>query len=71
MLPVLLVILTSFVGCAAFKRPLVHPLVDDFKLVNQGEVITAPKQGAFVSNYFICDVMAIDVGSSEYCKGVK
>ena len=56
-----LVLSTICVGCASFKRPLIHPLPDDFKLVAEGETFTAPKQGAFVSDYFMEKVMAVDV----------
>jgi hypothetical protein len=50
---------------------LIHALTQDFILVKQGEVITAPKQGAFMSDYFLCKVLAVDVEGADYCKDVK
>ena len=70
MLLALLAPLTGFGGCARNNRPLVHPLPQDFILAKQGEAVTFPKQGAFVSNYFLCKVMAIDVQGVS-CKDVE
>lgn len=64
-------LVTVCAGCAAYKRPLIHALTQDFILVKQGEVITAPKQGAFMSDYFLCKVLAVDVEGADYCKDVK
>lgn len=66
----LLVPLMTFAGCAGFKRPLIHPLPQDFILAKQGDTITFPKQGAYVSDYFMCRVMGIDVEGLS-CKDVK
>lgn len=57
----LLALLTICIGCAAFKRPIIHPLSEDFMLLNKGESFVAPKQGAFVSDYFMQEVMSADV----------
>lgn len=48
-----------------------NPSADDFMFVEKDQTITAPKRGAFVSDFFMCEIMAIDVGSSEYCKDIK
>lgn len=60
----------SLEGCARNNRPLVHPLPQDFVLVKQGESITFPKSGAYVSAYFLCTIMSIDVDGVD-CKDVK
>lgn len=67
----LLLVSTLSAGCAAFKRPLIHPLPNDFTLVKAGEEFTAPKDGAFVSNFFMCRVMAVDIDGGASCKDVK
>lgn len=67
----LLLLLIASAGCARNSRTLVHPLSDDFTLVKAGDSVTAVKDGALVSRYFLCQVMAADVNSDEYCKGIK
>lgn len=52
-------------GCAAFKRPLIHPLPQDFILVDKGATFTAPKNGAYVSDYFLSSVMGVDVDAPK------
>ena len=39
--------------------------------VEKDGMLTAPKRGAFVSDFFLCEVMAVDIGSAEYCKEIK
>ena len=64
----LCLLLMTFAGCAG--RPTIHPLKDDFIRVVSQEQITAPKKGAFVSDYFMCKVMEVDV-DGLVCKDVR
>lgn len=52
----------TLTGCAVFaKKIVIHPLVDDFQLVQAGETVTAKKQGALVSDYWISQVAGVSV----------
>lgn len=70
MLPVWLVLLMSSAGCAALKRPIIHPLEDDFHLTKANQPFTPLKDGAFISNYFMCKVMGVDIDGLA-CKDVR
>ena len=49
----------SFAGCVS--RPVIHSLKEDFIEVNKGDSIVAPKDGYFVSDYFMKKVAEVDV----------
>jgi len=49
---------TLCVGCASFKRPIIHALPTDFVEMNH-----EGKHGYWCSDYFISEVMEIDVDS--------
>lgn len=51
----------SSIGCAAFGKKVIHPLEDDFRLVDANETITVKKQGALVSDYWLSDVAGVEV----------
>lgn len=58
-------------GCAALNRPVIHALPNDFVLLDKGQTFTPAGPGAWMSSYFMCRVMAVDVGDAAYCKDVK
>lgn len=46
----------SLTGCA--KTVVLHPITEqDIKMLNSGETFTAPKNGAFLSDFYIEKVM--------------
>jgi len=47
------------IGCA--RQVVIHPLADDFRFVKAGETVTAVKQGALVSDYFLTNVAQVKV----------
>ena len=51
---------TGLTGCAK-DRVVLHPLQDDFKFLKAGEDFKAPKQGAFVSDYWLNKVAEVEV----------
>jgi hypothetical protein len=55
----LLVLPLLFQSCALFKKDTVlYPISgSDFVLLKEGETLTAPKQGAFLSDLYIEQVM--------------
>lgn len=62
MLLVLLALLTSLTGCALKKQVVLHPIEQaDIMLVKQGQQLTAPKDGAFLSDFYISEVMKVKV----------
>lgn len=69
MLVGLMLLLTTFAGCAVFKRPIVHPLENDFCLLKEGEPFNAPKNGAFMSDFYMQEVMGIDIEKPEVKNG--
>lgn len=50
-------------GCALFKKDIVlHPITgQDIVLLKAGETVTAPNQGAFLSDFYIEEVMKVKV----------
>lgn len=59
MLLLLPVFLIAFLGC---NRLEIHPISEkDIKLLKSGENFSAPKDGAFLSNEYIEDVMKVKV----------
>ena len=57
-LAVLILLLNLLSGCAASKIVL-HPLEQDFFSVKKGDIVTARKDGYFMSNYYLGDVMGV------------
>ena len=52
----------ALTGCGTFGRDIViHPLQADFQRVKAGETVTAQKDGALVSNYFLEQVTQVKV----------
>ena len=61
MLVVLLPLLVAFPGCS--KKVILFPLEQaDIVLLQEGETVTAPKQGAFLSDFYIEEVMKARIG---------
>ena len=50
-------------GCGIFKKDVIfHPITgSDIVLLKHGETLTAPKQGAFLSDFYIEEVMQAKV----------
>lgn len=57
----LLALTAGLTSCAASNKTVIHPLEDDFRLVSAGETVTAKKQGALVSDYWLSDVSGVEV----------
>ena len=53
-------ILITQVECA--KRTVLHPIEnDDFVFLSEGQDFKAPKQGAFLSDFYIAEIMKAKV----------
>ena len=54
-----LLVMGSLTGCALFKKDVIlHPITgSDIVLLKQGETLTAPKQGAFLSDFYMTEIM--------------
>ena len=59
-LAVLMLASILFTGCAV-NRTILHPLEQDFISVKQGSVIPAPKDGFFMSAYYLSEVLKAEV----------
>ena len=56
----LLLVSTLLTGCA--KDIVFHPIAQsDIQAVKEGEVITAPKQGWFLSDFYLDEVLKVKV----------
>lgn len=58
---VILISLSFFAGCAKNRNLVIHPLAKDFRLVKAGETVTAEKDGALVSNFFLQNLAEVQV----------
>lgn len=57
-----LLALTSLAACSRERAIVMHPISgEDIVLVDSGAVLRAPKSGAFVSDYYIEQVMKVRV----------
>lgn len=54
---------TALTGCVSTRSVTIHPISgEDIILLNQGDTITAPKSGAFLSDDYIEEVMRARIG---------
>ena len=61
MLAVSTATLIGLEGCAKTNRTVIHPLAEDFRLVTAGEIVEVKKNGALVSDFWISEVLGVDV----------
>ena len=54
-----ILVMSSFAGCAKTSKVVIHPLEDDFQLVNAGETVTAKKKGALVSDFWLSETAGV------------
>lgn len=65
----LTLLLITCAGCAG-NRPILHPTENDFFEMQTGYPSTPIKDGYFMSAYYLCEVMGVDVDGKD-CKDVK
>lgn len=58
-----LITLTGLAGCSSIRPVVLHPIEQsDIVILYKGDKLEAPKDGAFLSSYYIEEVMKAKVG---------
>ena len=58
-----LLCLIGLIGCSSIRPVVLHPIAQtDIVMLSKGDKIEAPKDGAFLSSYYIEEVMRAKVG---------